>query len=84
MVVSKTTDRGSIPLALTSFLKIDFRVKYNFYDNCLNIYFEVLNIMYDNEIIDELPPADDSIDEEIVTKAENTAKLYTRILSLLD
>ena len=40
--------------------------------------------MYDNEIIDELPPADDSINEEIVTKAENTAKLYTRILSLLE
>ena len=73
-----------ITIALTPFLKIDFRVKYNFYDNCLNIRFEVLNIMYDNEIIDELPPADDSINEEIVTKAENTAKLYTRILSLLE
>lgn len=73
-----------ITIALTPFLKIDFRVKYNFYDNRLNIYFEVLNIMYDGDAVSELPPADDNINEEIVIKAENTAKLYTRILSLLD
>lgn len=73
-----------ITIALTPFLKIDFKVKYNFYDNRLNIYFEVLNIMYDGDVVSELPPADDSINEEIVIKAENTAKLYTRILSLLD
>jgi hypothetical protein len=73
-----------ITIALTPFLKIDFRVKYNFYDDCLNIYFEVLNIMYDGVAVSELPPADDNINEEIVIKAENTAKLYTRILSLLN
>ena len=73
-----------ITIALTPFLKIDFRVKYNFYDNHLNIYFEVLNIMYDGDVVNELPPADDNINEEIVIKAENTAKLYTRILSLLN
>lgn len=73
-----------ITIALTPFLKIDFRVKYNFYDNRLNIYFEVLNIMYDNDVVSELPPVDDDINEEIVIKAENTAKLYTRILSLLN
>lgn len=73
-----------ITIALTPFLKIDFRVKYNFYNNCLNIYFEVLNIMYDGDVVSELPPADDNINEEIVIKAENTAKLYTRILSLLN
>ena len=73
-----------ITIALTPFLKIDFRVKYNFYDNYLNIYFEVLNIMYDGDVVSELPPADDNINEEIVIKAENTAKLYTRILSLLN
>lgn len=73
-----------ITIALTPFLKIDFRVKYNFYDNHLNIYFEVLNIMYDGDVVNELPPADDSINEEIVIKAENTAKLYARILSLLN
>lgn len=73
-----------ITIALTPFLKIDFRVKYNFYDDCLNIYFEVLNIMYDDDVVNELPPADDSITEEIVKQAENTAKIYTKILSLLD
>lgn len=73
-----------ITIALTPFLKIDFRVKYSVYDDCLNIYFEVLNIMYDGVAVSELPPADDNINEEIVIKAENTAKLYTRILSLLN
>ena len=73
-----------ITIALTPFLKMDFRVKYNFYDDCLNVYFEVLNIMYDGDVVNELPPADDNINEEIVIKAENTAKLYTRILSLLN
>ena len=73
-----------ITIALTPFLKVNFKAYYNFENNLLNISFEVLNIMHDDKIIDTLPPADDSINEEIVIKAENTAKLYTRILSLLD
>jgi hypothetical protein len=72
-----------ITIELSKFVRLDFKAEYKFDKTALDVKFKVLNIIYYGNAIQELPPINDSIDEEIVERAEETAKIYEEIISLL-
>lgn len=72
-----------ITIELSKFARLDFKAEYRFDKTALNVNFKVLNILYYGNAIQELPPINDSIDEEIVERAEETAKIYEEIIATL-
>lgn len=73
-----------ITIELTKFIRLDFKVEYKFdmYAKSLDVKFKVLNILYNGDVIEELPSVD-NINEEIVERAEETAKAYKEIIAIL-
>ena len=72
-----------ITIELSKFVRLDFKAEYKFDKTTLNVNFKVLNVLYYGNAIQELPPINDSIDEETVKRAEETVKIYEEIISLL-
>lgn len=72
-----------ITIELSKFIRLDFKAEYKFDKTTLNVNFKVLNFLYYGNAIQELPPINDSIDEETVERAEETVKIYEEIISLL-
>lgn len=72
-----------ITIELSKFVRLDFKAEYKFDKTALDVKFKVLNIIYYGNAMQELPPINDGIDEEIVERAEETVKIYEEIISLL-